>query len=114
MRYASTRPDSSWQSSACLGRSGCHWTRGTSVTGPSGNPRANERLVAKIDLAKERDPSRRPLVDPSRSEPANRPSRSDKKSLQIEKADARIRTADPFITSEVLYQLSYVGGEVAV
>jgi hypothetical protein len=27
-------------------------------------------------------------------------------------ADARIRTADPFITSEVLYQLSYVG-EVA-
>jgi hypothetical protein len=28
---------------------------------------------------------------------------------QIE-ADARIRTADPFITSEVLYQLSYVGG----
>jgi hypothetical protein len=32
-----------------------------------------------------------------------------KKALQIEKADARIRTADPFITSEVLYQLSYVG-----
>ena len=27
------------------------------------------------------------------------------------RADARIRTADPFITSEVLYQLSYVGGE---
>jgi hypothetical protein len=26
-----------------------------------------------------------------------------------QKADARIRTADPFITSEVLYQLSYVG-----
>ena len=25
-------------------------------------------------------------------------------------ADATIRTADPFITSEVLYQLSYVGG----
>ena len=25
------------------------------------------------------------------------------------KADARIRTGDPFITSEVLYQLSYVG-----
>ena len=24
-------------------------------------------------------------------------------------ADERIRTADPFITSEVLYQLSYVG-----
>jgi hypothetical protein len=30
------------------------------------------------------------------------------------KADARIRTADPFITSEVLYQLSYVGGEAPV
>jgi hypothetical protein len=30
------------------------------------------------------------------------------------KADARIRTADPFITSEVLYQLSYVGGVAAV
>jgi hypothetical protein len=26
------------------------------------------------------------------------------------KADARTRTGDPFITSEVLYQLSYVGG----
>ena len=28
------------------------------------------------------------------------------------KADARIRTADPFITSEVLYQLSYVGARL--
>ena len=28
--------------------------------------------------------------------------------LQL-RADERIRTADPFITSEVLYQLSYVG-----
>ena len=27
----------------------------------------------------------------------------------ILEADARTRTADPFITSEVLYQLSYVG-----
>ena len=27
----------------------------------------------------------------------------------LHEADARIRTADPFITSEVLYQLSYVG-----
>ena len=26
-----------------------------------------------------------------------------------EEADARTRTGDPFITSEVLYQLSYVG-----
>ena len=28
---------------------------------------------------------------------------------QFVRADARTRTADPFITSEVLYQLSYVG-----
>ena len=28
---------------------------------------------------------------------------------QFVKADARTRTGDPFITSEVLYQLSYVG-----
>jgi hypothetical protein len=35
-----------------------------------------------------------------------------KKALQTSEADARIRTADPFITSEVLYQLSYVGGAV--
>ena len=32
----------------------------------------------------------------------------------FERADARIRTADPFITSEVLYQLSYVGGAGAL
>jgi hypothetical protein len=30
-------------------------------------------------------------------------------SVLVREADARIRTADPFITSEVLYQLSYVG-----
>ena len=29
-------------------------------------------------------------------------------------ADARTRTGDPFITSEVLYQLSYVGGGLMV
>jgi hypothetical protein len=28
----------------------------------------------------------------------------------LRQADARTRTGDPFITSEVLYQLSYVGG----
>jgi hypothetical protein len=28
---------------------------------------------------------------------------------RLPQADARIRTGDPFITSEVLYQLSYVG-----
>jgi hypothetical protein len=34
---------------------------------------------------------------------------ADNPALSRKKADARIRTADPFITSEVLYQLSYVG-----
>jgi hypothetical protein len=43
-----------------------------------------------------------------------RATRSEKKSLQIERADARTRTGDPFITSEVLYQLSYVGGILSV
>src|ERR671923_1041842 len=32
-----------------------------------------------------------------------------KKPLETDEADARTRTGDPFITSEVLYQLSYVG-----
>jgi hypothetical protein len=32
-----------------------------------------------------------------------------KKCCRSRKADAQIRTGDPFITSEVLYQLSYVG-----
>jgi hypothetical protein len=36
-----------------------------------------------------------------------RPARQE--ALLIKKADARIRTADPIITSDVLYQLSYVG-----
>jgi integrase len=53
--------------------------------------------------------SRRPLVDPSAHDGAAGAGRSSKKSLEIERADARTRTADPFITSEVLYQLSYVG-----
>ena len=33
---------------------------------------------------------------------------------EVDEADARTRTADPFITSEVLYQLSYVGEAVRV
>ena len=32
------------------------------------------------------------------------------KAQACDEADARTRTGDPFITSEVLYQLSYVGG----
>jgi hypothetical protein len=57
---------------------------------------------------------RRPLVDPSATESRTSATASRKKALEIERADARIRTADPFITSEVLYQLSYVGGERAL
>jgi len=53
--------------------------------------------------------SRRPLVDPSAAEKASRQQRSAEKDLQIRRADAGTRTPDPFITSEVLYQLSYVG-----
>jgi hypothetical protein len=30
--------------------------------------------------------------------------------VSVPKAGERTRTADPFITSEVLYQLSYAGG----
>jgi hypothetical protein len=36
-----------------------------------------------------------------------------RKPLSILEADARTRTGDPFITSEVLYQLSYVGARLA-
>jgi hypothetical protein len=35
---------------------------------------------------------------------------AEKKSLQIRRADGETRTPDPIITSDVLYQLSYVGG----
>ena len=51
------------------------------------------------------------VVDPSGAESGTPSLRSGKNALQIERADARTRTADPFITSEVLYQLSYVGRE---
>jgi hypothetical protein len=51
----------------------------------------------------------RPLGDPSGAATTTRGRRSKKKALENERADARTRTADPFITSEVLYQLSYVG-----
>ena len=37
------------------------------------------------------------------------PERSQVTAALSDEADARTRTGDPFITSEVLYQLSYVG-----
>ena len=52
---------------------------------------------------------RRPLVDPSATERPSKKRGSRKEYLEIGRADARIRTADPIITSDVLYQLSYVG-----
>jgi hypothetical protein len=44
--------------------------------------------------------ARRPLVDPSAGEPGIRAVVSDEKSLEIEEADARTRTAAPFITRD--------------
>jgi hypothetical protein len=40
----------------------------------------------------------------------NRPQSARQSQTLWGQADARTRTGDPFITSEVLYQLSYVGG----
>ena len=47
-------------------------------------------------------------------EPPSAVAKAEESPASEPKADARIRTADPFITSEVLYQLSYVGGEAPV
>jgi hypothetical protein len=58
--------------------------------------------------------SRRPLVDPASAAPRSSRTRRNRKDLQSDRADARTRTGDPFITSEVLYQLSYVGEAVRV
>jgi integrase len=63
----------------------------------------------RVSIARAITNARRPLVDPSPLESRTPANDSDGKVLQINEADARIRTADPFITSEVLYQLSYVG-----
>ena len=60
--------------------------------------------------AKSSRPSSRTPSHKKKSQ-VNQPGLFIRKSLEIDaKADARTRTGDPFITSEVLYQLSYVGG----
>jgi hypothetical protein len=41
------------------------------------------------------------------------PTQPTRTAVRFLRADARTRTADPFITSEVLYQLSYVGNDRA-
>src|SRR5262249_44993457 len=65
-------------------------------------------LPLRARHARRRPPPSRP--DRAGDPHATEKERPDKKAVQIDRADARIRTADPFITSEVLYQLSYVGG----
>ena len=44
------------------------------------------------------------------AEPGTDDEAEGRKPASILEADARIRTGDPIITSDVLYQLSYVGG----
>jgi hypothetical protein len=66
----------------------------------------------RVSIARAITNARRPLVDPETPETSPSTDESAGKVLQIREADARIRTADPFITSEVLYQLSYVGASV--
>jgi len=53
----------------------------------------------RVPIARAITAARRPLVDPSAAETRISGYEAAQKSLQIEKADARIRTADPFITS---------------
>jgi integrase len=73
------------------------------------------RITISEAIRKARDAARRrPRVDPSAPKKTSAADQPPKKVLQKKRADARIRTADPFITSEVLYQLSYVGGGVAL
>jgi integrase len=68
------------------------------------------RITITEAIRRGRDTARRrPRVDPAAPKTKTAAERPPKKVLQIKRADARIRTADPFITSEVLYQLSYVG-----
>ena len=65
-----------------------------------------ERVDAAEAIREARRSSGTPLVPSTRIRRQRR-----RRSLLIERADARTRTGDPFITSEVLYQLSYVGLE---
>ena len=65
--------------------------------------------VERVDAAEAIREARAEAAVP-RSYPQTRIRRQRRRrSLLIERADARTRTGDPFITSEVLYQLSYVG-----
>jgi hypothetical protein len=73
---------------------------------------ANGLCASRLDPFTRRDGvHRRTRFVPSERFP---PLSSVENPCKSSKADARIRTADPFITSEVLYQLSYVGGEASI
>jgi integrase len=63
----------------------------------------------RVPLSQAIRAARRPQVDPAAAKSVKTELQRRGKVLQIERADARTRTGDPFITSEVLYQLSYVG-----
>ena len=56
--------------------------------------------------------ARRPLVEPSAPKSPGLDPNPNKKVLRILRADAGTRTPDPIITSDVLYQLSYVGRRI--
>jgi hypothetical protein len=57
----------------------------------------------------DRKPSEQAILDARAELLVKNQSKSGQDSPQNPRADARTRTGDPFITSEVLYQLSYVG-----
>ena len=65
--------------------------------------------IAQAIRSARADAARGPLVDPSAPKSPGLDPNPNKKVLQILRADARTRTGDPIITSDVLYQLSYVG-----
>ena len=91
----------------------CEHASRVSRSRPSGRLCVSPRLVtgaaagsARISSSKSTLPSHRRSTIPEPS-----PLGSESGPIQgVCEADARTRTGDPFITSEVLYQLSYVGG----
>src|SRR5207247_5165387 len=67
----------------------------------------NEKpLDTPLSLAREREPAHPRPTGPNRGSRSALGAPQTRSQIQ---ADARTRTGDPFITSEVLYQLSYVG-----
>jgi hypothetical protein len=69
------------------------------------DPAARISATEAIETARAEFDVREMYAEPGTGEDAE-----SRETASILEADARTRTADPFITSEVLYQLSYVGG----